>query len=493
GVGDKLRVRPGEKIPVDGVVLEGQSNVDESMLTGEPLPVAKGVGDSLIGATLNLSGALVMEARKVGSDTMLARIVQLVAQAQRSRAPIQKLADKVASVFVPVVVSIALLSFALWAWLGPEPALAYALVNAVAVLIIACPCALGLATPMSIMVATGRGATAGVLFRNAEAIETMRRIDTLVVDKTGTLTEGKPSLSLVQSLADLPENDWLAWVAGLEQASEHPLAAAVLAGIKERGLEPARVESFTAIPGQGVRGHVAGYELLVGNQKLFEIQGYDLSRHQRDIDQARVQGQTVVCVAVSGQLTGLLGISDPIKASSHAAIQELHAEGLQIVMLTGDHETTARAVARSLGIDKVVAGVLPEQKVAEIQSLQLMGHKVVMAGDGINDAPALAQADLGIAMGTGTDIAMEAADLTLVRGDLRAILRARRLSEATMRNIRQNLWFAFGYNSLGVPIAAGILYPFFGLLLSPMLAAAAMSLSSVSVIANALRLRRVKL
>ncbi|MGE0811373.1 MAG: heavy metal translocating P-type ATPase [Immundisolibacter sp.] len=491
-VGDRLRVRPGEKVPVDGLVLEGATAVDESMLTGEPLPVRKAAGDELIGATVNGTGALVMQARRVGADTLLAQIVRMVAEAQRSRAPIQKLADAVAGWFVPAVVAVALLTFGAWAWLGPPPALAYALVNAVAVLIIACPCALGLATPISIMVATGRGAGAGVLFRNAEAIEVLRDIDTLVVDKTGTLTEGHPDLVSVEAAAGFATDALLTLAASLERGSEHPLAAAIVRGAQARGARLVEATQFESLTGRGVRGLVAGRTVLLGNAALLADAGIAPGEFEARADALRARGQTVMWVAVDGALAGLLGVADPIKASTPAAIAALHAEGLRIVMLTGDNATTARAVAGELGIDEVVAGVLPDQKAAKVRELQAQHRKVAMAGDGINDAPALAAAEVGIAMGTGTDVAMESAGVTLVKGDLNGIVRARRLSRATMANIRQNLFFAFAYNTLGVPIAAGVLYPQFGLLLSPIIAAAAMSLSSVSVVGNALRLNRAR-
>jgi Cu+-exporting ATPase len=491
--GDRLRVRPGEKVPVDGVVVEGASSVDEAMMTGEPIPVAKGPGDRVIGATVNGTGSLVMEAEKVGSETLLARIVQMVAEAQRSRAPIQKLADRVAGYFVPAVVTIAAVTFLVWAIWGPDPALAFALVNAVAVLIIACPCALGLATPMSIMVATGRGATTGVLFKNAEAIETLRRVDTLVTDKTGTLTEGRPKLVAVEPAPGTEPDELLRLAAGLERGSEHPLAAAIVSGAEERGAVPARAEGFESITGKGVTGTVAGRSVALGNRALLDQLGIDPGALAERAEAMRGEGQTVMFVAVDGRAAGLLGVADPIKETTPEAIAALHASGIRIVMLTGDSETTARAVASRLGIDEVIAEVLPEQKVEVVRRFQDEGRFVAMAGDGINDAPALAQAHVGIAMGTGTDVAMESAGVTLVKGDLRGIVRAAKLSRATLRNIRQNLFFAFIYNALGVPIAAGVLYPFFGLLLSPMIAAAAMSFSSVSVITNALRLRRVKL
>jgi Cu+-exporting ATPase len=491
-VGDRLRVRPGEKVPVDGVVVEGASAVDESMVTGEPIPVSKSDGDSLIGATVNGTGALVMRAEKVGADTVLSRIVQMVAEAQRSRAPIQKLADVVAGWFVPIVVLSAVVTFVVWSLFGPEPSLTYALVNAVAVLIIACPCALGLATPMSIMVAAGRGASAGVLFKNAEAIEVLRSVDTLVVDKTGTLTEGKPRL--VDVVAEgIDEAKLLSLVAGLEKASEHPLAQAIVEGARERGAEPGEADAFESVTGKGVRGTVGGHRVGLGNRAMMETLEVDVAALLERAETMRAKGQTAMFVAVDKQAAGLVAVADPIKASTPEAIRALREEGLRVVMLTGDSQTTARAVGDELGLDDVVAEVLPEQKAKVVADLQAEGRVVAMAGDGINDAPALAQAQVGIAMGTGTDVAMESAGVTLVRGDLRGILRARRLSQATMRNIKQNLFWAFAYNSVGVPVAAGALYPVFGVLLSPMIAAAAMSFSSVSVIGNALRLRVVKL
>jgi Cu+-exporting ATPase len=489
--GDRLRVRPGEKIPVDGIVLEGLSSVDESMITGEPIPVEKGPGDRLIGATVNSTGSLVMRAQRVGQETLLAQIVRLVAEAQRSRAPIQKLADRVSAVFVPAVVIVAALTFAAWSLFGPDPKMAHALVNAVAVLIIACPCALGLATPMSIMVAMGKGATMGVLFKNAEAIELLHRADTLVVDKTGTLTLGKPRLVSVVSLGGAREEQWLRLAASLERASEHPLAAAIVEGAKERRLELLYPEDFESLTGRGVRGTVAGRSVAVGNAKLMEELGIDLGIAGERAEALRREGETVMFVAADGSLVGLLGVADPIKETTPEAIRQLRGEGVRIVMLTGDNRSSAEAVARKLDLDEVVAEVLPDQKAEVIKRLQAEGRVVAMAGDGINDAPALAQAEVGIAMGTGTDIAMESAGVTLVKGDLRGIVRARRLSRATMRNIKQNLFWAFAYNSAGVPIAAGVLYPFFGLLLSPIIAAAAMSFSSVSVVGNALRLRWV--
>jgi P-type Cu+ transporter len=487
--GDLLRIRPGEKVPVDGVVVEGTSNIDESMVTGEPVPVEKRTGDRVIGATVNATGSLVMRAERVGSDTLLARIVKLVSEAQRSRAPIQKLADQVSAWFVPAVIAIAVLTFAVWALVGPEPRLVYALVNAVAVLIIACPCALGLATPMSVMVAAGKGATAGVLFRNAEAIEVLRKVDTLVVDKTGTLTIGRPRLASVVAVG-LDENELLRFAASVERASEHPLAAAILAGAEARGVSVRAATGFASMTGKGARGVVDGKFVALGNRALLTELGVDARDLLDRAETLRGEGQTVMFVVVDGRAAGLVGVADPVKETTAAAIRELHAAGLRIVMLTGDSATTANAVARTLGIDEVIAEVLPEQKAEAVKRLQQQGRVVAMAGDGINDAPALAQADVGIAMGTGTDVAMESAGVTLVQGDLRGIVRARHLSRATMANIRQNLFFAFVYNAIGVPVAAGVLYPFFGILLSPMIAAAAMSFSSVSVIANALRLRR---
>ena len=487
--GDRLRVRPGEKVPVDGLVLEGSSPVDESMMTGEPMPARKGPGDAVVGATLNGTGSFVMRADRVGTDTLLSRIVALVADAQRSRAPIQRLADLVAGWFVPAVILIAVITFVVWALAGPAPALAYALINAIAVLIIACPCALGLATPMSIMVVTGRAASMGVLFRNAEAIERLRDVDTLVVDKTGTLTEGKPAVVAIEPAPGTGQDSLLQIAASLEHASEHPLARAIVDKAKEQGLETATVDDFESVTGHGVFGTVAGQNVVLGNGAMLEEAGIPVdARHER-AEMLRAAGQTVIYVAANGRLLGLIGVADPVKDSTPRAIEQLHAEGLEIIMLTGDNETTARAVADRLGIDEVIAGVLPDRKAAHIKTLQDEGRVVAMAGDGINDAPALALADVGIAMGTGADVAMESAGVTLVQGDLRGIVRARRLSSAAMANIRQNLFFAFAYNAAGVPIAAGALYPAFGLLLNPMLAAAAMSLSSVSVIGNALRLR----
>jgi Cu+-exporting ATPase len=491
--GDRLRVRPGEKIPVDGVVLEGASSVDESMLSGEPIPVEKITGARVTGATVNGTGSLVVRAERVGSETLLAQIVRMVSEAQRSRAPIQKLADVVAGYFVPIVVGIAALTFVIWAVWGPNPRLAHAIVNAVAVLIIACPCALGLATPMSIMVATGKGATLGVLFKNAEAIELMRQVDTLVVDKTGTLTEGKPKLVAVEPADGFDADRLLRLAATLERGSEHPLAAAIVNGAEERGLKLTTTEAFESLTGRGVRGRVENSTVALGNAKLLEELEVDPGALAAKAETMRADGQTVMFVVVDNKIAGLLAVADPIKQTTAEAIRQLHADGVRIVMLTGDSRTTAQAVARKLEIDEVIAEVLPQDKASIVKRLQSEGRFVAMAGDGINDAPALAQAHVGIAMGTGTDVAMESADVTLLKGDLRGIVRARALSRATMRNIKQNLFFAFVYNSLGVPIAAGILYPFFGLLLSPMIAAAAMSFSSVSVITNALRLRRFKL
>jgi P-type Cu+ transporter len=491
--GDRLRIRPGEKVPVDGVVLEGASAVDESMVTGEPMPVEKQPGDRVTGATVNNTGSLIMQAERVGADTLLARIVQMVAEAQRSRAPIQKLADTVSGYFVPAVILIAVVTFIVWAMVGPEPAMAFAIINAVAVLIIACPCALGLATPMSIMVATGKGAQAGVLFRNAEAIEVFRKVDTLVVDKTGTLTLGKPSLVSVQPAAGWDEALLLRLAGSLERGSEHPLAAAIVSGAEERKVALTASEAFESVTGKGVRGRIEGHDVALGNRALMEQQGVDVSALVEAAERSRREGQTVMFVAVDGRPAGLIGVADPIKGTTPEAIQQLHDEGLRVVMLTGDNRTTAEAVAKTLGIDDVIPEVLPDQKADVIKRLQREGRIVAMAGDGINDAPALAQAQVGIAMGTGTDVAMESAGVTLVKGDLRGIVRARRLSRLTLRNIKQNLFFAFIYNAAGVPIAAGVLYPFVGLLLSPMIAAAAMSFSSVSVIGNALRLRRVTL
>ncbi len=489
-VGDRLRVRPGEKVPVDGTVLEGRSAVDESMITGEPMPVEKEAGARVIGATVNGTGGLVMRAERVGAETLLAQIVRMVSEAQRSRAPIQRLADVVAGVFVPAVIATAVVTFIVWAVAGPDPRLAHALVNAIAVLIIACPCALGLATPMSIMVATGKAATVGVLFRNAEAIEVMRKVDTLVVDKTGTLTEGKPKLVSVVVVGDLPESELVRLAATLERGSEHPLAAAIVKGAVDRGVPISSAEAFESVTGKGVRGTVGGRAVALGNLALIEAMGVDPGPGRDRADALRADGQTVMFLAVDGKLAGLIGVADPVKDTTPEALRQLRQEGLRVVMLTGDSRTTAEAVAKKLGIDEVMAEVLPSDKADAIKRLQAQGRFVAMAGDGINDAPALAQAQVGIAMGTGTDIAMESAGVTLVKGDLRGIVRARRLSRATLANIKQNLFFAFVYNTIGVPIAAGVLYPFFGILLTPVMAAAAMAFSSVSVIGNALRLRR---
>ncbi len=480
-VGDKLRVRPGEKIPVDGVVVEGASSVDESMISGEPIPVEKTAGARLTGATINGTGSLVMRADHVGSDTLLAQIVRMVSEAQRSRAPIQKFADVIAGYFVPIVVGIAAITFAVWLLAGPHPRLAHALVNAVAVMIIACPCVLGLATPMSIMVAMGKGAGLGILFKNAESIELLRKVDTLVVDKTGTLTEGKPKVASVNPTPGYDEPTILRLAASLERGSEHPLANAIVQAAQARGLTLAPATNFESLTGMGVRATVDGAKVIVGNRKLMEVSNIEITAADG------------MFVAVDGQLAGVITVADPIKETTPEAIRELHAEGIRIVMLSGDSRVTAEAVAKTLGIDEVIAEVLPQDKRAHIQRLQQEGRFVAMAGDGINDAPALAQAQVGIAMGTGTDVAMQSAGVTLVKGDLRGIVRARALSRATMRNIKQNLFWAFVYNSLGVPIAAGVLYPFFGILLSPMIAAAAMSFSSVSVVANALRLRTIRL
>ena len=488
-VGDRLRVRPGEKVPVDGLVEEGESAVDESMVTGESIPVAKSPGDRVIGATVNGTGTFLMRAEKVGSETLLAQIVRMVGEAQRSRAPIQRLADVVSGYFVPAVVAIAVLTLIAWGLWGPAPRMAHAIVNAVAVLIIACPCALGLATPMSIMVASGKGATMGVLFRNAEAIETLRKVDTIVVDKTGTLTEGKPRLTSAVPAAGMAEEELLRLAASLERGSEHPLAAAIVKGAGERGVALSSVSNFRSKPGGGVVGRVGKQKVALGNRAFLSELGVDVAPLEGEAASRRAGGETVLFAAVDGKAAGLLGVADPVKATSREAVAQLRREGVRLVMLTGDSRVTAEAVAHGLGIDEVVAEVLPEQKVETVKRLQAEGRVVAMAGDGVNDAPALAQADVGVAMGTGTDVAMQSAGVTLVKGDLLGILRARRLSAATMRNIKQNLFFALVYNAIGVPIAAGVLYPVFGLLLSPMIAAAAMSFSSVSVIGNALRLR----
>jgi Cu+-exporting ATPase len=490
-VGDRLRVRPGDKIPVDGTVIEGRSSVDESMITGEPVPVEKVANDPLTGATINGTGTLVMKATRVGSETMLAQIVEMVANAQRSRAPIQKYADKVAGWFVPAVIGIALLSFAAWAIWGPAPALSYALVAAVAVLIIACPCALGLATPMSIMTATGRGAQAGVLIKNAEALERFEKIDTLMVDKTGTLTMGKPRLIAVIPEEGHDEAQLLRLAATLEKGSEHPLAEAIVDGAEERGVTLGSASDFQAVTGMGVKGAVEGKQVALGNLKLLQELDIDATNVAPKANARRDEGETVMFVVVKGSIAGLVSVADPIKETTPAALRELHALGLRIIMATGDNERTARAVAAKLGIDEIRADVLPEDKARIIAELQRQGRKVAMAGDGVNDAPALAQADVGVAMGTGADVAIESAGITLVKGNLDGIVRARRLARATMRNIRQNLFFALIYNSAGVPIAAGALFPFFGILISPMFAAFAMSASSISVVLNSLRLRAV--
>ena len=492
-VGARLRVRPGEKVPVDGVLEEGRSAVDESMVSGESIPVEKQAGEKVIGGTINGTGGFVMRAQRVGSETLLSRIVQMVGEAQRSRAPIQGIADKVAAYFVPTVVIVALISFIVWALIGPKPALVYAIVNAVAVLIIACPCALGLATPMAIMVGTGRGATAGVLVKNAQALEVLEKVDTLLVDKTGTLTEGKPRLVSVFAVEGALEADVIRFAAALERGSEHPLAAAIVAGAKERGIEIPSADDFTSITGKGVKGRVEGRTFLLGNLALLQDSNIDAAALASRADLLRNQGQTVVFLAENGRALGLAGVADPIKESAAEAIHLLKKEGIHVVMLTGDNRATAHAVAAQLGLDEVEAEVLPDQKNQVVRRFKGEGRVVAMAGDGVNDAPALAAADVGIAMGNGTDIAIESAGITLVKGDLRGILKARRLSRGVMRNIRQNLFFAFIYNALGIPIAAGALYPILGLLLNPMIAAAAMSFSSVSVIANSLRLRKVRL
>jgi len=489
-VGDRLRVRPGEKVPVDGAILEGRATLDESLVTGESMPVGKDAGAKVIAGTLNQSGSFIMRAEKVGGETLLSQIVNLVAKAQRSRAPIQRLADQVAAWFVPMVIVTALAAFAAWAILGPEPRFAYGLVAAVSVLIIACPCALGLATPMSIMAGVGRGAQSGVLIKNAEALERMEKIDTLVVDKTGTLTEGKPKVVAIRTRGDIGEDEILRLAASLERASEHPLATAIVDAAKARKLELSEPSDFDAPAGKGVTGTVEGHKLTIGNAGFLDASGMATEDLAKDADELRKDGATVIFIGLDGKAAGLLAIADPVKPSALDAIKALQSEGVRVVMLTGDNKTTADAVARGLGIADVTAGVLPANKSAVVEDLRAKGRIVAMAGDGVNDAPALAAADVGIAMGTGTDVAMESAGVTLLKGDLRGILRARRLSEATMRNIRQNLFFAFIYNAVGVPIAAGVLYPAFGILMSPVIAAAAMSLSSVSVIGNALRLRK---
>jgi Cu+-exporting ATPase len=491
--GDRLRVRPGEKVPVDGVVLEGETSIDESMVTGEPIPVEKFKGSKVTGGTVNGTGSVIMQAQRVGSETLLSQIVRMVSEAQRTRAPIQRLADIVSAYFVLAVLVVAAVTFVVWALLGPEPRMAYAIVNAVAVLIIACPCALGLATPMSIMVGVGRGATEGVLIKNAEALEVLEKVDTLIADKTGTLTEGKPQLSEVVAVAGTDRKELLRLAASLERASEHPLAAAIVGAAEKEGARLARTEDFRSLTGKGVIGKVEGRSIGLGNIKLLQELAIDPGTLLARAEELRQEGHTVMFVAIDDRAAGLVAVSDPIKQSTQEAIKILHREGIKIVMLTGDSRTTAEAVARRLGIDRVEAEVLPEQKADVIKRLQADGRIVGMAGDGVNDAPALAQAQVGIAMGTGTDVAIESAHITLVKGDLRGIAKARRLSRATMRNIRQNLFFAFVYNVMGVPIAAGVLYPFFGILLSPIIASAAMTFSSVSVITNALRLRRVRL
>ena len=491
--GDRLRVRPGDAIPVDATVMDGTSSIDESMITGEPLPVEKGPGDTVTGGTINKNGSLVIEAARVGADTMLSQIVEMVSNARRSRAPIQGLADKVSSYFVPTVVLIALLAFVAWLSFGPEPALVFAIASAVSVLIIACPCALGLATPISITTAAGRGAQAGVLIKDAEALERMAKVDTLIVDKTGTLTEGKPKLTDVAALGDESEETILTLAAALEKGSEHPLAEAIVEGAKEKGIKVGNAENFEAVTGKGVRGTVLGRAVALGNTAMMRDMSLDTSTAEEAADVLRAEGKTAMFVAIEGKLSGIVAVADPIKESTAEAIKVLHEAGLRIIMATGDNERTASAVAQRLGIDEVRAGVLPEDKKALVDELHAEGRKVAMAGDGVNDAPALAAADVGLAMGTGADVAVESAGITLLRGDLNGIVKARTLAVATIRNIRQNLFWAFAYNTLGVPIAAGVLYPVFGLLMSPMIAAAAMSLSSVSVIANALRLRRLKL
>lgn len=491
-VGDRLRVRPGEKVPVDGKLVDGGSPVDESMISGEPIPVEKAAGDTVVGGSVNGTGGFVMEVTQTGEDTVLSKIVRMVAEAQRSRAPIQRLADLVAAWFVPAVVLVAVVTFVLWAWIGPPPEFTHALVNAVAVLIIACPCALGLATPMSIMVGTGKGAQHGILVKHAEALETMEKVDTIVVDKTGTLTEGRPKLVTVEPAGGFDENELLALAAAVERASEHPLAQAIVAGASGRSLETEKAVDFTSVTGEGARATVSGKQVAIGNAKLMQSIGAADEALADAAGKYREDGQTVMFVAVDGRAAGLIGVADPIKETTPLAIAKLHEAGLRVVMLTGDSESTARAVARQVGIDEVHADVSPQDKHRIVRELRGRGAVVAMAGDGINDAPALAEADVGIAMGSGTDVAMESAGITLMRGDLMGVSRARELSAATMRNIRQNLFFAFAYNTAGIPVAAGVLYPFLGLLLNPMIAAAAMSLSSVSVIGNALRLRRIR-
>ena len=491
-IGDRLRVRPGDKVPVDGTLLEGRSSIDESMVTGESIPVEKGEGDPLVGGTLNGTGSFVMEAQRVGSETLLSQIVQMVAEAQRSRAPIQRIADQVAGYFVPAVIAIAALAFIAWAIFGPQPAMAHALVAAVSVLIIACPCALGLATPMSIMVGTGRGAGLGILIKNAEALELLEKVDTLLIDKTGTLTEGKPSLASLEGLAGFDPGELLRLSASLERGSEHPLAGAIVEAAKAQGLRLENASDFEAVTGKGVTGRVSARKVALGNAALLEELGVSPAPLASRMDELRAQGQTVMMVVVDGALAGLVGVADPVKASTPAALEALRREGIRIVMVTGDNGQTAAAVAERLAIDDVEADVLPQEKGAIVRRYREQGRVVAMAGDGVNDAPALAEADVGIAMGSGTDVAIESAGVTLIKGDLAAIVRARQLSRATMRNIRQNLFFAFFYNALGIPLAAGVLYPVFGLLLSPMIAAAAMSLSSLSVIGNALRLRSTR-
>lgn len=489
---NKLRVRPGEKVPVDGIVLEGRSSIDESMITGEPIPVEKEAGSKVTGATINGTGSFIMKAERIGKDTLLAQIVKMVSEAQRSRAPIQRLADLVSAYFVPAVILIAILTFTIWAWIGPEPRLAHALVNAIAVLIIACPCALGLATPMSIMVGTGRGAMAGVLIKNAEALETFEKIDTVIVDKTGTLTEGKPKLMSIMTLG-FSEDEILSLAASLEKQSEHPLAEAIVHAAKEKKLALKDVKDFKYEKGKGITGIVDGKQVLIGSAKIMEEKGLNMSDFSAKTDQLRSEGQGVIFIAINGKSAGFLSVADPIKESTLEAIRLLHSEGIKIVMLTGDNLQTAQAVGKKVGIDEIQAEVLPEDKEKHVRKLQEQGRKVAMAGDGINDAPALARAHVGIAMGSGTDVAMQSAGIVLIKGDLRGIAKARKLSRATMSNIRQNLFFAFIYNILGVPIAAGLLYPFFGILLSPIIASAAMAFSSVSVIGNSLRLKSIAL